>query len=521
MNCAFILVVTERCLLVTVTVNLPSYTGVPRTPNTQMNCPHHVMEGDTLTCDCTTTDPGSPPSVLQWSGFNSHQLTVHNVTRDMDGAVYNCTQTWNTSVVGFVNYTMQVHYPPSPLIITGYNPSHVLTAGDSVSLTCSVSGGNPPVKNITFYCRRRDTNVTGEFNPTTSSSTLTIERLEVSDNGTECVCTASWQTNRTRASLSLTVSVVEEHINILYEDSDLFMKTRQPSCSTTPSALSSPAAPSTSTFTVKTDEQETSFGYSSVELRTDEQTTSFGHASVDNKTDEQKISFGYASVELKTDEEETSAGYASVDSGSPVKSAPRFALVNTDAAGTSAGYSEVELEGSTNAKETAAKSSAVSTERRFVLEDRSGVSLFSPYSDVDPAYASAEDVFPSPPPCFTNRRFTIADHSGSGLPSHYVNCPSNFDDTKPPSFCQPSSDGSANSGAYAVVNKVPKHARASQPPAYEYAKVNKKGRSRSAVYTQVERKKRAEHPPASDRQSDFLHNVQVETETQRQPGDIQ
>ncbi|KAK7497497.1 hypothetical protein BaRGS_00011339, partial [Batillaria attramentaria] len=319
--------------------------------------------------------------------------------------------------------------------------------------------------------------------------------------------------------LKFVQELVEEHINILYEDSDLFMKTRQPSCSTTPSALSSPAAPSTSTFTVKTDEQETSFGYSSVELKTDEQTTSFGHASVDNKTDEQKISFGYASVELKTNEEETSAGYASVDSGSPVKSAPRFALVNTDAAGTSAGYSEVELEGSTNAKETAAKSSAVSTERRFVLEDRSGVSLFSPYSDVDPAYASAEDVFPSPPPCSTNRRITIADHSGSGLPSHYVNCPSNFDDTKPPSLCQPFSD--ANSGAYAVVNKVPKHARASQPPAYEYAKVNKKGRSRSAVYNQVERKKRAEHPPAPDRQSDFVHNVQVETEAQRQPGDIQ
>ncbi|KAK7497498.1 hypothetical protein BaRGS_00011340 [Batillaria attramentaria] len=149
----------------------------PLTPKTQTNCPQYVVEGDTLTCNCTTTDPGSPPSSAQWSGFTSHQLIVHSVTRDMDGAVYNCTQTWNTRVVSFVNYTMRVQHPPSGPVITGYTTNQVLTAGDNVSLTCTVSGGNPPVNNITFYCLRQNTNVTGEFDSSLSSMTVTIDRL--------------------------------------------------------------------------------------------------------------------------------------------------------------------------------------------------------------------------------------------------------------------------------------------------------------------------------------------------------
>ncbi|KAK7497500.1 hypothetical protein BaRGS_00011342, partial [Batillaria attramentaria] len=184
----------------------------PLTPKTQTNCPQYVVEGDTLTCNCTTTDPGSPPSSARWSGFTSHQLIVHSVIRDMDGAVYNCTQTWNTRVVSFVNYTMRVQHPPSGPIITGYTTNQVLTAGDNVSLTCTVSGGNPPVNNITFYCLRQNTNVTGEFDSSLSSITVTIDRLRVSDDGTECVCTGEWPPD---PSLHLEAVI---HLNLVGRD---------------------------------------------------------------------------------------------------------------------------------------------------------------------------------------------------------------------------------------------------------------------------------------------------------------
>ncbi|KAK7469693.1 hypothetical protein BaRGS_00036275, partial [Batillaria attramentaria] len=424
------------------------------------------------------------------------------------------------------------------------------------------------------------------------------------------------------------LKVLEEHINIVYEGSGLGRD----------AALTNTSERSTSKLTIKTDEQgtslgyttvelvqgtsfgyasvdktneqETSFGYATVELeqgtsfgyasidnKTDERETSCGYASVDNKTDEQKISSGYASVELKTEEhdhasrdnagslksaktrcalvnnkatdtsagysevemkteeQETSCGYASIDNTGSVKSASRFALVNNNATGTSAGYSDVELKteeqdtscgyasidntGSVKSasrfalvnnkatgnnagysevelEETEPKPSPVSAERRFVLADRSVGSLRSPSSGVDSAYSSTEDVLSKPAALSTGCRFTTGGESASGLPSNYVD----LNDFKP-SVCQPSNDASANSGAYAVVNKVPKHARARQPPPYEYAQVNKKGRNRSAVYTQVERKTRAEHPLVTDRHADTVQNAEVEIEAKHPPGNTQ
>ena len=86
--------------------------------------------------------------------------------------------------------------PPSssPLISGIQDGGH--TEGESLSLSCSVTGGQPPVSSVNFWCG----DVSGDSPDTTKTvngmttvtSGVTFDRLNSTTNGTVCQCSAHW-----------------------------------------------------------------------------------------------------------------------------------------------------------------------------------------------------------------------------------------------------------------------------------------------------------------------------------------
>ena len=85
--------------------------------------------------------------------------------------------------------------PSSPPLISGVQDGGN-TEGESLSLSCSVTGGQPPVTSVTFWCG----DVAGESPDTTTkvngvttvTSGVTFDRLDLTMNGTVCQCSAPW-----------------------------------------------------------------------------------------------------------------------------------------------------------------------------------------------------------------------------------------------------------------------------------------------------------------------------------------
>ncbi|XP_042223605.1 synaptogenesis protein syg-2-like [Homarus americanus] len=127
-----------------------------------------VVEGTTLTLECVVTD-GRPPPQAAWyrAGLQvdpaiqvdriepstsprrwtvTSQLRVTALAAD-DGRLFSCQavhptlENGPTSLVASV--TLSVLHTPGPPIITGYDPSEVLLAGERRTLSCKSSGGNP------------------------------------------------------------------------------------------------------------------------------------------------------------------------------------------------------------------------------------------------------------------------------------------------------------------------------------------------------------------------------------------
>ena len=86
--------------------------------------------------------------------------------------------------------------PPAQIpLITGAEKGG-LTEGEPLTLSCSVTGGQPPVTGVTFWCAddsgdSPDTKATVN-SVTTLTSNVAFDRLDFTMNGTVCKCYANW-----------------------------------------------------------------------------------------------------------------------------------------------------------------------------------------------------------------------------------------------------------------------------------------------------------------------------------------
>ncbi|KAK7497447.1 hypothetical protein BaRGS_00011289, partial [Batillaria attramentaria] len=98
---------------------------------------------------------------------------------------------------------------PSAPVITGYQPGQVLFLGDTLLITCSVSGGDPLVTSVTFYCGHMDDDTNDIRNDTQVSSQVIIDPLRAEHNGMQCACVASWPKDQ-QLDLSTKVILIVE-----------------------------------------------------------------------------------------------------------------------------------------------------------------------------------------------------------------------------------------------------------------------------------------------------------------------
>ena len=68
--------------------------------------------------------------------------------------------------------------------------------GEPLTLVCGVSGGQPPVRSVTFWCGQfvgDSPDTTATVNGVTIlTSHVTFDRLDSTMNGTVCQCSANW-----------------------------------------------------------------------------------------------------------------------------------------------------------------------------------------------------------------------------------------------------------------------------------------------------------------------------------------
>lgn len=57
-------------------------------------CSDIVQEGSTVSCKCTSSNPGTPPAEFSWNGRNNDTLYVKNVQQEENGNKYTCSMTW-------------------------------------------------------------------------------------------------------------------------------------------------------------------------------------------------------------------------------------------------------------------------------------------------------------------------------------------------------------------------------------------------------------------------------------------
>ena len=108
---------------------------------------------------------------------------------------------------------MSADPPPSPPQITGVQDGGH-TEGEAITLSCSVTGGQPPVRSIAFWCDpfsgdSPDTAATVN-DITTLTSSVTFDRLDLTMNGTVCQCFAHWSERPSlyRHTATATITVI-------------------------------------------------------------------------------------------------------------------------------------------------------------------------------------------------------------------------------------------------------------------------------------------------------------------------
>ena len=115
---------------------------------------------------------------------------------------------------------MSTDPPSSPPLIRGVQDGGH-TEGESLSLSCSVTGGQPPVSSINFWCGQvsgdsPDTTTTVD-GVTTVTSGVTFDRLDSSMKGTVCRCSAHWSERPSlyTQTATATITVIGEYLCIV------------------------------------------------------------------------------------------------------------------------------------------------------------------------------------------------------------------------------------------------------------------------------------------------------------------
>ncbi|KAL8577623.1 hypothetical protein ACOMHN_036814 [Nucella lapillus] len=150
----------------------------------------------TLTCRANEVNP---PSALTYSWNvlcdDKQQSTCTFRPRPGpngdDNTVITCTATnsKNNDKQGQKSVTLDIKYPPPPAPqISGYVNGHILYQGDSLTLTCAVTGGDPQVTSVTLTCPGRSKQKTTNG----QSSSLEFSPLNSSDHNLACVCSGQW-----------------------------------------------------------------------------------------------------------------------------------------------------------------------------------------------------------------------------------------------------------------------------------------------------------------------------------------
>ena len=102
--------------------------------------------------------------------------------------------------------------PPSsaPLITGVQDGGH--TEGEHLTLFCRVTGGQPAVSTVNFWCTVKagdspDTTATVK-GVTTLTSSVTFNRLDLTMNGTACQCSGQWSERPSLYTQTSTVTII-------------------------------------------------------------------------------------------------------------------------------------------------------------------------------------------------------------------------------------------------------------------------------------------------------------------------
>ncbi|XP_023299078.2 nephrin isoform X1 [Lucilia cuprina] len=161
--------------------------------------------GDFVQLSCVTA-PSNPPARISWS-LNGRPLSnsTYKTQKSVEGGWFSTSNVsinidansrtfvavchalnveLTQNVVG--SHSVNVLYPPSPPLLTGYNDGDVITSGSVKKLQCASSGGNPP-PSLIWYKNDKKLNTQSKIQDSKISSELTI-LVNSSDNNAIYKC---------------------------------------------------------------------------------------------------------------------------------------------------------------------------------------------------------------------------------------------------------------------------------------------------------------------------------------------
>ncbi|XP_076455418.1 tolloid-like protein 2 [Babylonia areolata] len=174
----------------------PGFSVVVATTDTQ---PFDTNGNSEMTLTC---DPDEAVDVVShvWSVACARQKESVCIFKPRppqdDGENVTCTITSSDGRSASGVLQIELNYPPQEApFISGYSKDKVYQQGQSLTLTCSVDGGKPPVTSVSFSCggTHQGNSTENIYGPTYVKKVLSIASLTAEDDGQTCVCGATWK----------------------------------------------------------------------------------------------------------------------------------------------------------------------------------------------------------------------------------------------------------------------------------------------------------------------------------------